>query len=688
MFWKPGAAAPWALDRENEREQAATAVIHNPNARLSIDVQRRSLPIAEQRTQLLYLVEKYLTVVIVGSTGCGKTTQIPQYLHEAGWSADQRCIVCTQPRRVAAITVATRVAEEMHVQCGTEVGYCVRFGRCYDEDRTRIKYVTDGLLIRELMLDPLLSKYSCLMIDEAHERSLHTDILLGLLRKVRRKRPDLRLVVASATLDAQQFKDFFETNTKRSKRHDTAVCMSIGGRSFPVDSLYLKSPCSDYVEATVETVLKIHRTEPSGDVLCFLTGADEIEQVCMLLSERARSGSGAAGGKFQSGVTELIALPMYSGLPHDQQIRVFERPRRHQRKVIVATNIAETSITVDGIVYVVDCGFVKLRAYNPRFNLDCLTVLPTARASAIQRAGRAGRTKPGKCFRLYTQDYFKNTMPAAAIPEMVRTNLGSVVLQLKALGVSNILQFEFLTPPPAENLMRALELLFALGAIDETGNLTDPVGIQMAELPVEPMMAKMLLASGEHGCAEEILSIAAMVQVQGAFKGKIEIVAKPWSVAEGDHLTLLNVYRAFAEQKGSKAAAWCGRHQLNYRVMQRASTIRGQLHKYCQRFKIPLETAESDPREICRCIVKGFFSNAAIRQPDNTYRTIRDSHPLHLHPQSVLFKAPPQHVVFHEVLITNVRSPSAPKPPVQPQTRQCQPCRQILTARTTIITSC
>eukprot|EP01051_Picozoa_sp_SAG22_P013713 SAG22_NODE_1567_length_4104_cov_2.041698_4_plen_365_part_00 len=354
MFWRPGQPAPWALDRENEREQAATAVIHNPNARLSVDVQRRSLPIAEQRTELLYLVEKYLTVVIVGSTGCGKTTQIPQFLHEAGWASGQRCIVCTQPRRVAAITVATRVAEEMHCQLGTEVGYCVRFGRCYDEEATKIKYVTDGLLIRELMLDPLLSRYSCLMIDEAHERSLHTDILLGLLRKVRRKRPDLRLVVASATLDAQQFKDFFETSTKRSKRHDTAVCMSIGGRSYPVDSLYLKAPCPDYVEAVVETVLKIHRTEPSGDVLCFLTGADEIEQACMLLSERAARGGGSGS---RSGVTELVALPMYSGLPHDQQIRVFERPRgRHQRKVIVATNIAETSITVEGIVYVVDCG--------------------------------------------------------------------------------------------------------------------------------------------------------------------------------------------------------------------------------------------------------------------------------------------------------------------------------------------
>ena len=249
MFWKPGEKAPWALDRDNQREQeTAAAVVHNPLAHLAMDAQRRSLPIAKMRTELLYLVEKYQTVIIVGSTGCGKTTQIPQYLYEAGWAAGPRCIVCTQPRRVAAITIANRVADEMGVACGTQVGYCVRFGPCYDEARTKIKFVTDGLLVREMMFDPLLSKYSVIMLDEAHERSLHTDILCGLLRKVHRRRPELRIIVASATLDAQHFKDFFETNKKShlSARRDTAVCMSVGGRGFPVDILYLQKPCSNY----------------------------------------------------------------------------------------------------------------------------------------------------------------------------------------------------------------------------------------------------------------------------------------------------------------------------------------------------------------------------------------------------------------------------------------------------------
>jgi len=650
-FWKPGTAAPWELERENARELEATAVLHNPNARLALDVQRRALPIAELRTELLYLCERYRTVIVVGSTGCGKTTQLPQFLHEAGWSADGRCIVCTQPRRVAAITVATRVASEMGVALGTTAGYCVRFGRCYDDEQTRIKYVTDGLLLREMMVDPLLSKYSVIMLDEAHERSLHTDILCGLLRKVQKKRPELRLIVASATLNAQEFKDFFETNTRRSSRRDTAVCMSVGGRGFPVDIQYLQKPTSSYVEALVDTVLKIHKSEPSGDILCFLTGADEIEQACALISDRAQ-GSGQAGG-YRSGINRLIALPMYSGLPHDHQIRVFERPRRNERKVVVATNIAETSITIEGIVHVVDCGFVKMRAYNPRYNLDALTVLPVSRAAATQRAGRAGRTRPGKCYRLYTQKAFETVMPAAPAPEMARTDLAPVVLQLKALGIDDILHFDFLTPPPAENMLRALELLFALGAIDDRAVLTTPVGQQLVELPCSPAMGRMLLASAEHGCAEDALSIAAMIQVEGVYKGRAEVVSKPWAVAEGDLMTWLNVYRAYAAISPPKRSSWCGRRQLNGRVMQRATTIREQLEKFLTRFKLKIESAEGEPAAISRCIVTGFFANAAMRQPDNTYTTLRGQQQLHLHPNSVVFKTPPQHIIFHEVLVTS-----------------------------------
>eukprot|EP01047_Picozoa_sp_COSAG01_P021652 COSAG01_NODE_1261_length_11001_cov_11.811961_15_plen_606_part_00 len=570
-------------------------MVHNPNARLSLDVQRRALPIARVRDELLYLCERYRTVVLVGATGCGKTTQVPQFLHEAGWAAGPRCVVCTQPRRVAAITVATRVAEEMGVVCGTTVGYCVRFGRCYDEDQTKVKFVTDGLLVREMMLDPLLSKYSVVMLDEAHERSLNTDILCGLLRKVRRKRPDLRIIIASATLDAQEFKDFFETNSRRSSRRDTAVCMSVEGRSYPVEVQYLRQPTSNYVQATVDTVVQIHHSQPPGDILCFLTGADEIEHACALISDRVHGSGGqhAHGRRSHSGVTDMVILPMYSGLPHDHQLRVFERPRRHQRKVVVATNIAETSVTIDGIVHVVDCGFVKMRAFNPLQNIETLTVLPVSRAAAVQRAGRAGRSRPGVCYRLYTQDTFLKVLPAATTPEMARTDLGSVVLQLKALGIDDIMNFvsggalcclacrstcspavqcgarspvcecahvlicagakDFLTPPPAESMLRALELLYALGAIDTEAQLTTPLGQQLVELPCSPCMGRMLLGSAEHACSEEVLAIAAMLQVEGVFKGKAETVSKPWAVAEGDLLTWLNIFRACVAQYFSSA---------------------------------------------------------------------------------------------------------------------------------------
>eukprot|EP01105_Mastigella_eilhardi_P014061 TRINITY_DN319_c0_g1_i1.p1 TRINITY_DN319_c0_g1~~TRINITY_DN319_c0_g1_i1.p1 ORF type:complete len:697 (-),score=165.37 TRINITY_DN319_c0_g1_i1:1149-3239(-) len=660
-FWKPGTAGPGlelaVHDRECEKEN--DYYVYNPWARLSISQQRVRLPIFQCRSQLLYCLEKCAVVVIIGETGCGKTTQIPQYLLEAGWTEGGRMVCCTQPRRIAATSVAQRVASEMGCQLGQEVGYAIRFEDCCSA-ATKIKYVTDGMLVRETMLDPLLSRYSAIMLDEVHERSLYTDILLGLLKKIRRKRPDLRLVVASATLNAEQIRDFFETNTTSDRTKDTTCILSIEGRTFPVTTFYAEQPVSDYMEAALSAVLEIHGQEPAGDVLVFLTGQEEIDKMVELIHERAaalpntRDKRGPPPNPLQP--ASIRALPMYAGLTSEQQNRVFQPLRQGVRKVVVATNIAETSITIEGIVYVIDPGFVKLRTFNGRTGMDALVVTPVSQASANQRMGRAGRTKPGKCFRLYTEDSFYATLQFGTVPEIQRSNLSSLVLQLKALGIDDIVHFDFISSPPYENLAHSLELLYALGAIDSNCRLTEPLGLQMAEFPVDPTLAKMILSSSSYNCGEEIVTIAAMLSVQNVFpqsenRVAVDRVRRGFAVYEGDHLTLLNVFNMF-QLHAKDVKSWCSEKLISYRVMLKAVQVRSQLLKYARRFKVELQRSDGDATCIRKCIVSGFFCNAAQRQGDGSYRSIRGDRTLYVHPWSIVYSQPPDWVVFHELVLT------------------------------------
>uniref|UniRef100_A0A674CZP2 RNA helicase n=1 Tax=Salmo trutta TaxID=8032 RepID=A0A674CZP2_SALTR len=652
-FWKPGSEAPGiSEERHVTTETTGSPIIFNPHTALSIEKQRQKLPVFKHRNNILYLVESYQTVIIVGETGCGKTTQIPQYLLEAGWAAEGKVIGVTQPRRVAAISVANRLAEERGALLGHEVGYTIRFDDCSDPHATRIKFLTDGMLVREMMADPLLKKYSVLMLDEAHERTLYTDIAIGLLKKViQKKRRDLRLIVASATLDAKKFQEFFNLNETGDPNKDTCGILTVEGRTFPVDVFYTVSPVPDYVKATVETVLKIHETEDDGDVLAFLTGQEEVEKVVSLLQEQARA-LGRLGMK-----KYLKVLPMYAGLPYTDQMKVFERTPPTVRKVVVATNIAETSITINGIVFVIDCAFVKLRAYNPCTAIESLVVTPISKASASQRAGRGGR-RGGLCVCVIGKEEDFEKLPASTVPEMQRTNLAPVILQLKALGIDNVLRFSFLSPPPAQSMVQALELLYALGGLDQYGRLTDPMGVRMAEFPLSPMFAKMLLESGNFGCSKEIVTIAAMMQIQNIFmvpanqKKPAAREHRKFAVAEGDHLTMLNVYEAFI--KHQKSSQWCQEHFLNYKGLQRAMTVREQLRRLMNKFKVPRTSSEGDPDVILRCIVSGFFANAARMHHSGSYRTLRDDRELHIHPNSVLFgEKPTKWVVFNEVVQTS-----------------------------------
>ncbi|PSS20318.1 hypothetical protein M430DRAFT_58167 [Amorphotheca resinae ATCC 22711] len=653
------------------------------------------LPIARHRQSLLYLIETYPVTIVVGQTGSGKTTQIPQYLEQAGWCSDGKVIAVTQPRRVAATTVAIRVAEEVGCKVGAEVGYSIRF-EDVTSAATRIKFLTDGLLLREALVDPLLSRYSVIMVDEAHERSLSTDILLGVLKKILKKRPnDLRIIISSATLQAEDFLNFFKGDadaepkveksdaltldeliaqgSSNNQGADAELGGSIGriinleGRTYPVDILYLEKPAEDYVEKAVQTVFDIHTKEPDGDILVFLTGREEIDTAVQAISERAAS--------LHPRAQSLMALPLYAGLSTEQQMYVFEEAPENTRKVIFSTNIAEASVTIDGIVYVVDSGYVKLRAFNPTTGIETLTATPVSKASATQRAGRAGRTKPGKCFRLYTEASFQS-LEEATVPEIQRSNLAPVILQLKALGIDNIVRFDFITPPPAELVIRALELLYSLGALDDYAKLTRPLGIRMAELAVEPMMAKTLLSAPSFGCLSEILTIAAMTSLGGNIwfhhdgeKKRMESARRKFAVEEGDHLTLLNVYQAFVT-KGRKEAKFCHDHYLNFKALSRAVSIRAQLKRYLERFGMNVEESLSSSNankqplsvgggggpdkgeQIRRCLTTGFFAHAAKMQPDGTFRNVAGGTVLHAHPSSLMFNRKADWVIFHEVMET------------------------------------
>lgn len=601
----------------------------------SIKEQREGLPIAKLKTQLCDAIATHRVLVVIGETGSGKTTQMTQYMAEMGFTSSG-IIGCTQPRRVAAMSVAKRVSEEFGCELGQEVGYTIRFEDCTSPD-TVLKYMTDGMLMREYLADNDLTRYVAVMLDEAHERTIHTDVLFGLLKDLLKRREDFRLVVTSATLDAEKFSSYF---------FDCPI-FTIPGRTFPVEVLYTKEPEPDYVEASITTVMHIHLSQPAGDVLLFLTGQEEIDTCCEILFSRMKALGDLA--------PELMILPVYGALPSEMQSRIFEPPPAGTRKVVVATNIAEASLTIDGIYYVIDPGFCKQKAYNPKMGMDSLVVSPISQASARQRAGRAGRTGPGKCYRLYTEAAYKQEMLPSSVPEIQRTNLGNVVLQLKAMGINDLLGFDFMDPPPVQTLVSAMENLYALGALDEEGLLTR-LGRKMAEFPLEPQLSKMLITSVELGCAEEILTIVAMLSVENPFyrpkekQAQADMKKAKFFQPEGDHLTLLAVYEAWKNSKFSNP--WCYENFVQARSMRRSQDVRKQLTSIMDRYKMDIVTAGRNYNKVRRAIVSGYFTHAAKKDPQEGYRTMVEGNPVYIHPSSALFNKSPEWVLYHELVLT------------------------------------
>ncbi|KAJ1916884.1 DEAH-box ATP-dependent RNA helicase prp22 [Mycoemilia scoparia] len=604
---------------------------------LSIKEQRQSLPVYKLRQVFINAVVENQVLVVVGDTGSGKTTQLTQYLYEDGVNGNRR-IGCTQPRRMAASSVAKRVSEEVGCRLGAEVGYTIRFEDCTSSD-TKIKYLTDGMLMREILLDPELKQYSIIMLDEAHERTVSTDVLFGLLKKTVRRRKDFKLIVTSATLDAEKFSKYFFN----------CPILTIPGRTYPVQVLYTKDPESDYLEASLVTVMQIHLTEPAGDILLFLTGQEEIETACEILHERMKA--------LGSMVPELIILPVFSALPSEMQSRIFEPTPVGSRKLIIATNIAETSLTIDGIYYVVDPGFTKQMTHDPKTSMDQLMVTPISQAQAKQRSGRAGRTGPGKCYRLYTETAFRNEMLPAPVPEIQRVNLSSTVLTMKAMGINDLVHFDFMDPPPLQTLVKSLHMLYDLGALDEEGLLTR-IGRKMAEFPMDAELAKTLLISVELRCSEEMLTIVAMLSIGGTVfyrprdkQAQADQKKAKFHQPEGDHLTLLTVYNAWKATRFSNQ--WCHDNYIQSRSLKRAADVRKQMLGIMDRYRQDIISCGGKNFEpVCRAICGGYFRHAAKKDPTEGYKTIVDGTPVYIHPSSSLFNKDPQWVIYHELIMT------------------------------------
>lgn len=603
-----------------------------------ISKQRQSLPAFAMRDDILTSIRENQVVIIVGETGSGKTTQLGQFLVTDGY-AEQGMIGCTQPRRVAAMSVAKRVSTEMGVSLGAEVGYAIRFENKTSKD-TVIKYMTDGILLQECLNDPLLEKYSCIIIDEAHERALNTDIILGLLKRVLSVRRDLKLVVTSATLNASRFSAFF----------GGAPQISIPGRTFTVHTKHLLLMPEDYVAASVKQALAIHFQQPEGDILVFMTGQEDIEATCEILKEKLAA---------MDHSKPLEVLPIYSQLPADMQAKIFLPAPQGTRKVIVATNIAETSLTVNGIRYVIDGGFAKMKVFNPRLGVDTFQVVPISQANAQQRAGRAGRTSEGFCYRMYTKEAEETSMYPQTIPEIQRSNLANTVLLLKALHIDEITDFDFLDPPDETSVSTSLYELWALGAIDNDGKMTN-LGFQLSKFPMDPYMARIIIAGAEKKCLEEVVIIVSMMSVPNVFVRSAERAKESdrarerFLVPESDHLSLLNVYNQWVAF--GRSDEWATQNFLHSKSLRRALETQQQLSKLV-RSSLGVKQLQKAQNldDVRRCVCMGYFHQAARTKGIQTYQGLRNNVVMKIHPTSALFGlgSLPEYVVYHELILTS-----------------------------------
>ena len=744
---------------------------------------RQKLPIWHSQEEIRSALRNRDVLLLVGETGSGKSTQVPQFVQTEQWCRPQKtsivedgvekcvavggCVAITEPRRVAAITLARRVADEVGTPLGSSspastVGYSVRFDNSTSPN-TKIKYLTEGMLLQEMLRDPWLRQYSLVVVDEVHERSVNVDLVLGFLRnmvcgdKEGRGGVPIKVVVMSATANLEDLKTFFDAGynkpaisphdlsndasdrgngspmvmhedkddkewsgplspSKETKEttptqssngdesHENAlqrlsngvnggtigtnlnssiagmkenlnskslvreentansqhisICR-ISGRQYLVKALYIRKPEEDIVDGALRLIFKINYTEPlPGDILVFLTGQETVESLEKLVNQYA---TGLA-----KEVPKLLALPLFAALPQAAQQKVFQSAPFRTRRVIIATNIAETSITVPGVRHVIDCGKSKMKQFRSGLGLESLLCKPISKSAAEQRKGRAGRTAPGTCYRLYTEQAYTE-MQKDTTPEILRCDIAQAILTMKARGVTDPFAFPLLTPPPAAALAKGHLQLLQLSCLSSTGAIT-PLGLRVASLPLSAPLGRVLLAAAEPvtDCLAEVIDIIACLSVEAVFlpfnteeaKEKAETARQTLMRREGDHLTLLATMQAYTAENADRRA-WCERHYVSHRAMRGAWDVRKQLRAQARvmGFQLPADELPSEAvgqeqsERVLKAFLKGFGWKTAVLSKDG-YRTFVGRHEIAIHPSSVLYSKKVEAIFYDEFVYT------------------------------------
>lgn len=672
---------------------------------------RRELPLWNYQDEIRRVLRERDVLVVVGETGSGKSTQVPQFLYREDWCQRRKVevddkevfvggmIAITQPRRVAATTLAYRVSREMGTPLNAQknggdsgssalgnhqrglVGYSVRFDHQVPRG-TRVKFVTEGMLLQDLLRDPNLRQYSAIIIDEIHERSVDVDLLSGFLKQVLsgdkagRGGVPLKVIIMSATADIGGIRRFFsdakdeETaipsgESETESTHSGVEVLKIEGRQYPVDIIYSPKAVPDLREALLKTIFKIHLHEAlPGDILAFLTGQEEIESAQKLIEEYAAT--------LASNMPKVKVFPLFGQLSIEAQHEAFKPVKAaFTRKIVLATNIAETSVTVPGIRYVVDCGKAKVKEFRSRLGMESLLAKAISKSSATQRAGRAGRESAGKCYRLYTEETFDGLQPTD-LPEILRNDVLGAVLTMKARGIDDVLSFPLMDRPSIESLEKALIHLHFLGAIAGDGAITE-MGRKMAFFPVSAPLGRVLLAASDprYDCVLEVIDIIACItagddifhQLQTEeVKEEVEEYRKELYRREGDLLTYLTTMQHYAAENSDRVG-WCKQRKINVRNMRQAMNIRRQLRGLCMREKMLAEAPPPDPQPfapippsqaetVVKCFMKGFALKTAMLAPDSSYITAHGKHVVAIHPSSVLHGQKKEAIMFLDHVFT------------------------------------
>ncbi|KAH3671390.1 hypothetical protein WICMUC_004687 [Wickerhamomyces mucosus] len=623
---------------------------------------RKSLPVYKAKDEIVSRLLKNRVTILIGETGSGKSTQIPQFL----LPSNNKCIAVTQPRRVAAINLATRVAEEAGSYLGDKVGYSVRFDN-KSTHNTKLKYLTDGMLLREIIIQTNLPQYSTIIIDEAHERTVLTDLLMGFLKELLERRSDLNLIIMSATLDAEKF----------SKFYNNAEILFVEGKNFKVDRYYLNSSADDIVDTCLKSIIQINNGEQEGDILVFLPGQEEIDKSVGLLERIAPD--------LPKEAPLIVPLPLYASLSPADQAKVFLPLKARRRKVILATNIAETSVTVPGVRYVIDSGLRKVKVWRHQLGLSTLLTAPISKAAAMQRSGRAGREREGKVFRLYTEDdYLK--LPNQTEPEISRSNVISPVLMLKKLGIDDILNWSWLEHPGEDSLISSLTQLYQLKALNDSGTITK-LGDDMAILPLEPQLSAILIKAHEFGCLEHVIDIVSCLSVdnlilnpQSDIRDEVNEKRRNLCILGSKHGDLImlkelfDYYLQFNQISDSKSerAQWCKELALSNRGFKNVFKVRNQIRQYMvtltkdkhlfEKIEQSDDNDDDDDKinyskpmdipSILKSFLSGFISNTAIGMPDRSYRTTTTGQLISVHPSSLIFGEKKDAIMYTDYVYT------------------------------------